>query len=359
MKTSLKIGAAYISTLVGAGIASGQELLQYFTYYGWISYASILIATIMFAWLGYVSVKLGNEVQGRSYKEAVNLIGGKYFGIFLDLLVMASAIVFYVAMIAGGGSLLNQMFDTEVYIGRAIIALLVAITVTFNMKRVIEIIGAIVPFMLAMAIILAINTYLTSDLTFTGVTEAANRDLTSPPHLWYLSGLLYVSFSAVVPFAVLVMIGGTVKDPKVAARGGIIGGLGLGLIILLINSGLIAKLDVIEGVDMPTLLFANDIAPWLSIFMGLVIFAMIYSSGVSAFAIVVRRISSPDKAYFIPLVFGISIVSYLLSTLGFVNLVYYVYPILSYFSIPLLVVLFVRWIIGIKRNKELAKTNNN
>lgn len=37
MKKSLQIAGAYIGLIVGAGFASGQEVLQFFTSFGWYS----------------------------------------------------------------------------------------------------------------------------------------------------------------------------------------------------------------------------------------------------------------------------------------------------------------------------------
>src|SRR5690625_3777059 len=98
--------------------------------------------------------------------------------------------------------------------------------------------------------------------------------------------------------AILSVVGGSVKNPKVAARGGMLGGIGLGLLLLILNFGLISKMDRVADVDMPTLLLAGDIAPWLSVIMGIVIFAMVFSTAASALYAFSTRIVNPDTPNF-------------------------------------------------------------
>lgn len=49
MKKAFQIAGAYIGVIVGAGFASGQEILQFFTSFGWISIAGTCMATLLFA----------------------------------------------------------------------------------------------------------------------------------------------------------------------------------------------------------------------------------------------------------------------------------------------------------------------
>jgi uncharacterized membrane protein YkvI len=48
----VRIAFTYIGTIVGAGFASGQEILQFFTKYGWMALFTIGLSTLLFIWLG-------------------------------------------------------------------------------------------------------------------------------------------------------------------------------------------------------------------------------------------------------------------------------------------------------------------
>ena len=51
----------------------------------------------------------------------------------------------------------------------------------------------------------------------------------------------------------LIVMGGTVKDSKVAGSWWHFWGIMLGSLIILINVAMFVKMDVVSGVDMPTL----------------------------------------------------------------------------------------------------------
>lgn len=52
MKKVLQIASAFIGIIIGAGFASGQEILQYFTSFGLVGTIAIVIATALFAYIG-------------------------------------------------------------------------------------------------------------------------------------------------------------------------------------------------------------------------------------------------------------------------------------------------------------------
>ena len=50
----LKFAGAFVAFLIGSGYASGQEIMQFFTAYGIWSIGGLLIALVLFTWLGKV-----------------------------------------------------------------------------------------------------------------------------------------------------------------------------------------------------------------------------------------------------------------------------------------------------------------
>ncbi len=51
MKKSFQIGSAFIGIIVGAGFASGQEILQFFSSFGYVGIAGSILAAVLFAFL--------------------------------------------------------------------------------------------------------------------------------------------------------------------------------------------------------------------------------------------------------------------------------------------------------------------
>lgn len=78
MRKSIQIAGAYIGTIVGAGFASGLEVLQFFTSFGWLSFFGVIVATLLFAFLGMNITQIGSRLQTHSHKEVVYSICGRY-----------------------------------------------------------------------------------------------------------------------------------------------------------------------------------------------------------------------------------------------------------------------------------------
>lgn len=56
MKRVLLIASAFIGVIVGAGFASGQEVLQYFTSFGMMGTFGAMITTALFTYVGMMLV---------------------------------------------------------------------------------------------------------------------------------------------------------------------------------------------------------------------------------------------------------------------------------------------------------------
>ena len=345
MKKSLKMGSAFIGIIVGAGFASGQEILQYFTSFGIIGIIGALIATVLFAYLGMNLTRLGSRMQKTSHKEAIYGISGRLVGVIVDYIIIFTLFGVGVVMIAGAGSIFTQQFDLPAALGSTIMTILVIITIMLNVDKVIAIIGSITPFLIATVVLLSIYSIASMDLSFTALDPIAKEQVSAVPN-WFLSALNYVSFNIAVGASMAIVMGSTEKDEKVAARGGLIGGLGLGILIILSHLAVFSKVDEVGNSEMPMLQIANDLSPILGVFMSLILFGMIYNTAVSMiYAFSARFVQSGTKNFKIFVVI-VGIVSFILSFVGFTRLVNEFYPVVGYlgfFLVGALVVADIRY----------------
>src|SRR5699024_12460622 len=83
----LKIGSAFIGIIVGGGLASGQEVLQYFTSFGHLGTFAAIVLTILFAYVGMTLVKLGSRMRTTSHKDASYKISGCYLWIIVGYVI--------------------------------------------------------------------------------------------------------------------------------------------------------------------------------------------------------------------------------------------------------------------------------
>lgn len=78
----LQIAATYIGTVVGAGFASGQSILQFFTVFGAWGGVGILISTFLFMWIGTKMMVLAHRIKAFSFQELNTYLFGNISGIF-------------------------------------------------------------------------------------------------------------------------------------------------------------------------------------------------------------------------------------------------------------------------------------
>ncbi|WP_313778443.1 hypothetical protein [Paenibacillus larvae] len=107
----LQIAFTYVGTVVGAGFASGQEILQFFTRYGAVATGTILLSTILFIGVGIKLMLLSREVRAKSYEDMIRYLfgakAGKWVALFSLLVLLGVSIV----MLAGGGLCLKNSLE--------------------------------------------------------------------------------------------------------------------------------------------------------------------------------------------------------------------------------------------------------
>ncbi|MCZ2260367.1 YkvI family membrane protein [Sporosarcina sp. G11-34] len=340
MKKVLKMASAFIGIIVGAGFASGQEILQYFTSHGHLGTAAAIVATALFAYLGMTLTRLGSRMRTTSHKDVIYKISGRYLGVIVDYIIIFTLFGVGVVMIAGAGSIVDQQFGLAPIIGSTIMLVLVLITVMLNVQKVIAVIGSITPFLIITVILVAVYSLVTMDTTFTVLDPVAKESPSVLPN-WFFSAVNYVSFNIAVGAAMALVMGGDEKDEKVAALGGLIGGLGLGVLILLSHLAIFSKIDVVASFDMPMLKLVNDISPVLAVLFSFVLFGMIFNTAVSMFYAFAARFMELNTKSFNIFVIVSGIVAFCLSFVGFTKLVAFFYPLIGNLGLFLVVALIV------------------
>lgn len=356
-KHSLQIALAYMSVVIGGGFASGNEVLQFFTGYGIAGVAGSIVSAVLFAFLGMQIARISSIMQAGSHKQVLYIIFGKQAGFVVDLILSFFLYGVGVVMLAGAGSTLAQQFGLDPLVGSILMTVLVIGTLCLNVKGIINLISAVMPFLLLMVLAITGYSIYSSTGSAAELSQAA-ADVqvitfmgADVPH-WALSGLLYASFNIAVGFPMLAVIGGLTKSPKAAGLGGIGGGLGLGLLIILLNIGLYANMDKLLGIEIPTLLLAQEIHPWLAVLMSLALICMIYSTAVGMFFAFGARFATPETTRFKVLSAVFAVVGLGLSQVGFTKLVGTVYPMLGVVGLVLIVAIIASWIRTRNRSTE-------
>lgn len=356
-KHSLQIALAYMSVVIGGGFASGNEVLQFFTGYGLAGIAGSVVAAVLFAFLGMQIARVSSVMQAGSHKQVLYIMFGEKAGFVVDVILSFFLYGVGVVMLAGAGSTLAQQFGWPPLGGSILMTVLVIATLCLNVKGIINLISAVMPFLLVMVLAITIYSIYTSSGSAAELAQAAEKVQiitflgADVPH-WALSGLLYASFNIAVGFPMLAVIGGLTQSSRAAGLGGIGGGLGLGFLIILLNIGLYANLDKMAGIEIPTLLLAQEIHPWLAVLMSIALICMIYSTAVGMFFAFGARFAKPETNRFKALSAVFAIIGLGLSQVGFTKLVGTVYPMLGVVGLVLIVAIILSWLRTRNRSAE-------
>ncbi|MFS0781321.1 hypothetical protein [Bacillus sp. 1P06AnD] len=219
MKNSINLAGAYIGIIIGAGFASGQEVLQFFTSFGAYSILGVAVAAMLFAFLGMQVTQLGSKLQAVSHKGIINHICGRYAGPIVDIAISFFLFGVTVVMIAGSGSIFEEQFGIPSIVGAAAMTILTIGTLLLNVKKIMTIISAVTPFLFIIMIIIACFSFFSSDLSLTEMMHSSSKS-TAATDNWLIGSLLYVSYNVTAGISMLAVMGGTLKSPKEAGRGG-------------------------------------------------------------------------------------------------------------------------------------------
>lgn len=337
MKKALKIASAFIGIIVGAGFASGQEILQYFTSFGYLGTIGTIISTALFAYMGMMLVKLGTRTQATSHKEAVYKVSGP-FGIIVDYVIILTLFGVGVVMIAGAGSIPSQQFGMSPLVGVIIMSVIVMATIMMNVDKVVNVIGSITPFLIFTVIIISIYSLFTMDQSFSDLNSVA-VDQPSALSNWFLSAINYVSFNVAVGASMSLLMGGNEKDERTSALGGLLGGLGLGIMIVLSHLAIFSKVDTVAAYDMPLLALVDELSPVLAMFYSVVLFGMVFNTAVSMFFSFAARYTVVGTSKHKKFVLITGLVAFGLSFVGFTELVAFFYPLIGYMGLFLILAL--------------------
>lgn len=342
--SSLKIAFTYIGVVVGAGFATGQEILQFFLKYNFMGLIGIILTTIMFIGIGYIIMKLGRELNVNSHLKLIEYSNGKFLGKIIDLIITFFLFCALTAMIAGTGALFYEQFNLPYLLGNIVMAILVIITVLSGINGVINSISIVVPFLLIILFSTCLYSIINNPFNFfTPIDINSNFN-------WFLSAILYVSYNTILSISVLGPLGVKANNFKVIKRGAILGGLGLGIGSLIIYFVLSINILKIFHLEVPMIYIAGQISSFFQVIYAIVLIAEIYTTAIGAlYGFVSRMKNIPIFSNLDKIITVITtIIALLLSQLGFSNMVKYMYPLVGYGGLILLIGLFYRLI---KRKK--------
>jgi uncharacterized membrane protein YkvI len=338
------IASAYIGTVVGAGFASGQEVLQFFTVFGLKGIWGIAVSTLLFFFTGYTILMLGRSLRAGSHVEIVRFTNGKILGAAIDIIVTLFLFGGLSAMIAGAGAIFKEQFGIASILGTLAMAIVSLLTVVTGTKGVINAISLVVPFLIVTVLFVAAVSLAQNPIAEREI-ETAKQLTGATPH-WLMSSVNYASYNIVVCIGVLTPIGSETQDKRKLFWGALLGALGLGIAIFAIDLCIITNIVSVRALEVPMIAIAGKISVAVKLIFAVVMFAEVYTTAVGNLYAFSQRVNLrlPKAA----VIGGVTFLAFLAGQLGFSNMVKYLYPAVGYGGILFFAGILYVWIA--KRN---------
>ena len=328
------IGFTYIGTVVGAGFATGQEILQFFTVYGKTATLTIVVSSALFIWLGTKLMLIARRIRARSYEDMNVHIFGETIGSFVSWIMMLLLLAISSVMLAGAGAVFREHLNMNYQTGLIVTAVLAYVVMRRGMNGIKTVNSFVVPIMLVFtAIVCALSLRLPASGNF--VTLHGDYPLW---RVW-LSPFMYTAFNLALAQAVLVPLGASTQDERTIRLGGLIGGGGIAIMLLAGHISLSAHMPGITQFDIPMGQLVAPLGPWVQLMFLFLIYAEIYTTliaNVYGLALQIKQHSrwGMPLIYFVLLLF-----CYTVSQLGFKTLLSALYPALGLISLVWLAML--------------------
>lgn len=274
------IAGAYVGTVVGAGFASGQETLRFFTAFGPKGLAGLAVALVLFAFFGVRILSLGRTLRAGSHRALVIFALGNKFGPVLDWILTALLAATAAAMASGAGATLAQQYNWPHWLGALLMVAVSVATVLSGIRGVVGAISLVAPVLIASVLAISIFS-LTSGPGLSEALAWQGRPSLASVSPWYAASILYVSYNLVLSVPVLGPLGAAADGRSALLWGGLLGGAGLAAGAAAIHLAIAAGMPEAATFQIPMLYTAWELPPWVSTAYSILLLAEVYTTAVA------------------------------------------------------------------------------
>ena len=337
-KNVLMFGGAFVAFLIGSGFATGQEVLQYFTAYGYWGLAGAALTMVLLIYVGSSFIATGFENKFEKGSDIFKYYCGKKIGIFFDYFSVLFIFLSFIVMLSGAGATVHQQYGIPPVIGCVSLGFIAAVTVTFGLNRIIDVIGQVGPLIIIISVFIGVASIVDNP---SGIQEGhaliPELNLTKASPNWFFAAGSYVGFCMLWLAAFMASMGKMANSRKEAVTGACLGAIMFSLAVIIIAMGLLVNIEQVAGTQIPSLYLAANISPLFNAVFAIIIMAGIYTTAVPLLWSVSSRFTEDRTPKFKKLTIGLTIIATLVALMvDFAALVNVVYVINGYVGIVLL-----------------------
>lgn len=334
-KKSLQLASIYVGTVVGAGFATGREIVEFFSRFGTSGIIGIIIAGIGFTFFGVKIMLLSIRLKAKNFSQLNKLIYGPILSPIVDIVMFIMLLGVTAVMLSGAGSVFEEQLFFPKEVGIFFTIFLALVVLVLGTKGLILVNMLVVPMIMLCTFLLAGKSFFlvgfVENVFGVGKWE------------WQvvLSAFAYISFNVTLAMAVLVPAATDIGDENVVKAGGIIGGVVLTFVLIASHVALV-QLDNLTLYQIPMAFLMKNLASSLYFFFILVIYGEIFTSIIGNIYGMERFMKKFIQMKTIFLGIIIFTVIYGFSKLDYSLLLSTLYPLFGYMSIIFFILLLFK-----------------
>ncbi|MCM3652377.1 hypothetical protein [Metabacillus litoralis] len=332
--SSFQVAAVYVGTVVGAGFATGREIVEFFTKYGVFGLAGILLAGFLFISIGTKMLILSKRIKARSYQDLMTFLFGGKIGGFVNVFMLVVLLGLTSIMLSGAGAVFKEQLNLPIKLGVIITILLTIAVMIFGVKGLFSVNIIVVPMLILFCTILGVQSFSLEPLS-------KLPEETTGSFRWVISAFSYAAFNLTMASAVLVPLASEINDEKVLRRGGMIGGILL-TIILISSHFALSTLSNIMQYDIPMAQVMKTTILSLYFIYIAVIYGEIFTSVIGNLYGLEKQITSFMKIPRMVIICAILCIAAFISKIGYSSLISSLYPIFGYICLGMLALLIIK-----------------
>ncbi|MGD6958065.1 YkvI family membrane protein [Rossellomorea aquimaris] len=334
---SFQIAAVYVGTVIGAGFATGREIVEFFTRFGFVGFIAILLSGYLFITMGTKIMLKSHDIKAKSFEEFNEYLFGKWFSKFMNIVMMIMLIGVSAVMLSGAGAVFQEQLLLPKQLGILLTIGLGFITMMVGIKGLFAVNTFVVPLMIVFNLFLMVYS----------VRNAAFLDaFLLIPHAedgWksVVAPFSYVAFNLAMAQAVLVPVAGEVKDRETIKYGGYLGGFFLTMILISSHITLVMIPDVTQYQIPMAVVMKSFVAGFYIIYI-IIIYGEIFTSVIGGVFGLEKQLTNYWKGSSLMTFTGIFLMIYSLSFFEYSELLSYLYPLFGYMSLLFIILLWMK-----------------
>ncbi|MBT2695235.1 hypothetical protein [Bacillus sp. ISL-55] len=341
MKTNwgaaFQIAAVYVGTVVGAGFATGREIVEFFSRFGIVGLIGVFMAGYILTYLGAKLMRIAAAIGAQSYEEMNVHLFGRFFGRIINIMMLFMLLGVCAVMLSGAGAVFEEQLGLSKSLGIFItIAMSLAVMVV-GLKGVFAVNTFVVPMMILFSLILFFLSVrlpgFIEQVVFIPYAEDGWKAVIGP--------FSYTALNLSLAQAVLVPVAAEIKDDNTVKWGGILGGIALTLILLSSHLTLI-MLPGFETFEIPMAVVMKQLAAGLYWIFVLIVYGEIFTSVIGNIFGLERQIQKYIKVPSLLVVSLLFLICYFISLIDYGTLLSILYPVFGYISLIFIVLLWMK-----------------